>query len=193
MFVQGRVTKSITMKWLKTLFFILMVPIFLGSSTNNKPLLRGDDSRIVKKKINIEILASVPLGIPVNLADMKKDLKNLSGFGFRIHPVERRMKFHKGIDFPLPHGSDIFSTCFGTVTKVERKMGGYGLNITVQAGDYTVRYAHCSKILVKKGDHVKQGQVIAKVGSSGLSTGPHLHYEIHRKGKGAVDPLDFLR
>lgn len=109
----------------------------------------------------------------------------------RLHPILHIARAHEGIDVAAPMGSPIVAPAAGVVSRVARE-GGYGLVVEVNHGNGIVtKYAHCSRIVVKQGEKVTRGQVIANVGTSGLSTAPHLHYEIHRDGK-VVDPLTFV-
>ena len=103
-----------------------------------------------------------------------------SGFGWRTHPIHRKKQFHKGIDIPAWRGAPVKSTADGVI-EYTGWGGGYGwLVIVWHDYGYQTIYAHLSEVLVTNGQQVKKGEVIAKVGSSGLSTGPHLHYEIRR-------------
>jgi murein DD-endopeptidase MepM/ murein hydrolase activator NlpD len=107
-----------------------------------------------------------------------------SGFSFRrFHPVLKRYRAHTGIDYGAPRGTPIFATANGQVTFSGWK-GGYGKLIKVKhPNGYQTYYGHCSRLLKKRGDLVEQGEVLAKVGSTGLSTGPHVHYEVRVNGK----------
>ena len=99
---------------------------------------------------------------------------------------------HAGMDFRVPYGAPIRASGSGKVVKAGWH-GGYGRLVEVEhEGGLTTRYAHMSKISVKVGDEVQRGTIVGKVGSSGRSTGPHLHYEIRRKGT-AIDPLKFIK
>jgi len=114
-----------------------------------------------------------------------------SGFGYRIHPVYRRRMFHAGIDIAARYGSTVYAARSGRV-KYAGWLGGYGKVVVIDHRDgYETRYAHCSSILVRKGQWVRQGQPIARVGRSGVTTGTHLHFEIRRNGK-PVNPMKFL-
>jgi len=109
----------------------------------------------------------------------------------RLHPILHIARPHEGIDVAAPMGSPIVAPAAGVVSRVASETG-YGLVLEVDHGNGTVtKYAHCSRIVVKTGQKVTRGEIIAHVGSSGLSTSPHLHYEIHRNGK-VVDPLTFV-
>ena len=138
-----------------------------------------------------EKLLSIPSIKPVQEDKLKRKIRALSGYGWRIHPVHKLKKFHKGIDFTAPKGTPIQATGNGKIVKVEVKKFGYGVNVTIDHGfGYTTLYAHMSAVHVKKGDQVTKGQVIGTVGSTGTSTAPHLHYEVRIDGK-AVNPIDY--
>jgi murein DD-endopeptidase MepM/ murein hydrolase activator NlpD len=110
-----------------------------------------------------------------------------SGFGFRTHPILGYSRLHKGVDFGAPHGAPILAAASGTVQFAGRH-GGHGnyIRLAHNKGIATA-YAHLSRFAVRSGQQVQQGQVIGYVGSTGMSTGPHLHYEVYVGGK-AVDP-----
>ncbi|WP_367328580.1 M23 family metallopeptidase, partial [Lentimicrobium sp.] len=135
------------------------------------------------------LIASIPAIQPVSNSDLRRIG---SYFGYRTDPFYNVTKFHEGIDFTAPVGTDIYATGDGVVTKVEYSRSGYGNCIVVNHGfGYETLYAHLSKMAVKKGQKVKRGQVIGFVGNTGKSTSPHLHYEV-RKGGRAVDPINFF-
>lgn len=114
-----------------------------------------------------------------------------SPFGMRIHPVTRKKKMHNGIDIAAPIGTPILAAEAGVVTTASN-LRGYGLVVYVQHNDeYETRYAHCSKFHVGVGDRVTKGQLIAEIGNTGLSTGPHLHFEIRINGK-PVNPSSYV-
>jgi murein DD-endopeptidase MepM/ murein hydrolase activator NlpD len=115
-----------------------------------------------------------------------------SSFGWRRDPFLGIRAFHSGLDFSAAHGEKIMATGAGIVTMVAKEKN-YGNVLKIKHGDgLETRYAHCSKILVKKGDIVERNQVIALVGNTGRSTGPHLHYEIRLNGR-ALDPRQYLK
>jgi len=115
-----------------------------------------------------------------------------SSYGWRMDPILGKRAFHEGIDFSAPIGEPIFATAGGIVVEAGRS-GAYGNLVTINhGGGLQTRYAHISKILVKKGDIVQKEQLIAFVGNTGRSTGPHLHYEIRYK-KRSLDPKQYLR
>lgn len=114
-----------------------------------------------------------------------------SGFGYRQHPVYGYPRLHSGCDFTTDHGTPIQATASGTVVRSEW-YGGYGQTVEIEhSSELRTLYAHCDQLLVKKGQRVKKGQKIATVGTTGLSSGPHCHYEVLYKGK-AVDPRRYL-
>ncbi len=115
-----------------------------------------------------------------------------STFGVRTDPLLGTPAMHSGMDFRAPTGSQARATASGTVLKAGWH-GGYGRMVEIQhAGGFSTRYGHLSKILVKKGQTVAAGDVVGKVGTSGRSTGPHLHYEVRRNGD-ALNPLRFIK
>jgi murein DD-endopeptidase MepM/ murein hydrolase activator NlpD len=114
-----------------------------------------------------------------------------SGFGCRVHPIYGIGKFHQGCDFTAPYSTKIFATADGVVLRSDW-LGGYGQVVELQhpSGLCTL-YAHCEQLKVVKGQKVSKGQWIATVGQTGLASGPHCHYEVHRNGK-QIDPQPFL-
>lgn len=113
-----------------------------------------------------------------------------SRFGRRTDPFTGRLAWHEGVDFAGKEGSDIISVGGGVVTWAGDRYG-YGLMVEVNhGGGFTTRYAHAKEVLVNVGDIVKQGEPIAKMGSTGRSTGPHVHFEVRKNGK-AVDPTRY--
>ncbi len=138
-----------------------------------------------------EKLASIPSIKPIQEDKLKRSVRYMSGFGFRIHPVHKVKKFHKGIDFTCPVGTPIQATGNGVIKKIQNKRIGYGKHIVIDHGfGYETLYAHLSEIHVKVGQKIIKGQKIGEVGSTGTSTAPHLHYEVRIKGK-AVNPIDY--
>jgi murein DD-endopeptidase MepM/ murein hydrolase activator NlpD len=114
-----------------------------------------------------------------------------SPYGYRTDPFHGRKAWHKGVDFAGKQGSDIVAVGAGVVTWADKR-SGYGNLVQINHGNgYTTRYGHNSEILVKSGDIVKKGQVIAKMGSSGRSTGAHVHFEVLKAGK-SVNPLAYI-
>ena len=106
-----------------------------------------------------------------------------SGYGYRRDPIYGTAKFHEGLDFAAATGTPVFAPADAVVEVADRK-DSYGNCIDLNHGyNYTTRYAHLSQILVKPGQKVKRGEMIGKVGSTGKSTGSHLHYEVRFKGE----------
>jgi murein DD-endopeptidase MepM/ murein hydrolase activator NlpD len=132
-------------------------------------------------------LAAVPIRKPIS-----GELESTSGFGMRTDPFIRAPAMHTGLDFRAETGESARATAAGTVT-IAGWNGGYGKMVEIDHGNgFATRYAHLSAIDVELGQNVRIGQVVGKVGSTGRSTGPHLHYETRIDGD-AVDPQKFLR
>ncbi|MBS1613934.1 MAG: M23 family metallopeptidase [Bacteroidetes bacterium] len=135
-----------------------------------------------------QMLVSIPSVQPIS---NKKLTRLASGFGYRTDPIYKITKFHEGMDFTAPVGTEVFVTGDGVVETVNYSFKGYGNEIVVNHGyGYRTRYAHLSKFKVKPGQKVKRGDVIGNVGNTGKSTGPHLHYEVLKNGN-AVNPVYF--
>jgi murein DD-endopeptidase MepM/ murein hydrolase activator NlpD len=135
------------------------------------------------------LLAATPAIQPVS----NKDLSRLaSGFGYRVDPVYKTTKFHAGLDFAAPQGSPIYATANGVVTLAGNTGNGYGNHVIIDHGfNYETLYGHMYRIKVTNGQKIRRGEVIGWVGSTGKSTGPHLHYEVHKNGQ-KVDPIYFF-
>ncbi|MGD1845695.1 MAG: M23 family metallopeptidase [Salibacteraceae bacterium] len=135
-----------------------------------------------------KMLAHLPSIQPVS----NKDLKRIaSGFGKRIDPHYKTPSMHYGIDFTAKTGTEIYATADGGINKANR-ISGFGNHVRIDHGyGYLTLYAHLSKIAVKKGQRVKRGDVIGYVGNTGKSTGPHLHYEVHKNGH-PINPVNFF-
>jgi len=115
-----------------------------------------------------------------------------SYYGYRIHPIYKRRVFHDGLDFSAPTGTEIYAAGDGVVESASKSSYGYGNKIVIDHGyGYKTVYAHMNAFKVRKGQKVKRGQVIGTVGNSGLSTAPHLHYEVHRNNK-KVNPIYYF-
>ncbi len=135
-----------------------------------------------------EMMASIPAIQPV---DNRKIRGAISGFGVRIHPVHKIRKMHSGIDFTAPIGTPVYATGNGRVEAAGYD-GGYGLRVMIDHGySYKTLYGHMSKSTVRAGQRVKRGDLIGYVGNTGTSTGPHLHYEVHKNGS-PVNPVNFI-
>ena len=128
-----------------------------------------------------KMFTAIPSIQPVSNKDLKR---TASGWGYRIHPIYKIRKFHYGMDFTAPVGTDIYVTGDGIVREVTSEHSGYGNMITVDHGyGYKTVYGHLSRFNVKPGQKVKRGEIIGYIGSSGTSTAPHLHYEVHKNGE----------
>ena len=124
-----------------------------------------------------DVSSSIPTASPLPLMPQAS-----SGLGYRIDPITQQTAWHEGTDFPAAYGTPILATAEGVVIRAAWDQE-YGYVVDVQHKNAVVtRYAHAQEILVKQGDFVRQSQAIAKVGSTGRSTGPHLHYEVLRDG-----------
>lgn len=136
-----------------------------------------------------QMLAHTPAIQPVH----NKDLTRIaSGFGYRIDPVYKTAKFHAGLDFSAPQGTPIYATADGTVTTSGNTGNGYGNHVIINHGyGYETLYAHMVRVKAPNGKSIKRGEVIGWVGSTGKSTGPHCHYEVHKYGK-ELDPVYFF-
>lgn len=128
---------------------------------------------------------SVPSRMPL------KDMRMSSGYGMRNHPVLGRRANHKGVDLAAPTGTPVYATADGMVAKAEW-FSSYGNYIQIEhGGEMQTRYAHLSAYSVQAGSRVQKGDLIGYVGSTGRSTGPHLHYEVRIAGD-AVDPTPYM-
>lgn len=115
-----------------------------------------------------------------------------SPFGVRIDPINGRRVMHRGVDFAAPEASEVIAVASGVVTYAGER-GGYGRMVEINhGGGYTTLYGHHKKLAVSTGDVVKKGQTIGYVGSTGRSTGPHVHYEVLKDGR-TVDPASYIR
>ncbi len=136
-----------------------------------------------------KLYASIPAIQPIA---NKQLIALASGFGLRIHPVYKVKKMHNGIDFAASIGTPIYATADGTVEKLEVRFSGYGKMIEIDHGfGYRTRYAHMHDFAVKRGQQVKRGDLIGYVGNTGLSTAPHLHYEVFINDQ-RVDPVHYF-
>lgn len=140
-----------------------------------------------KEKFSTAIPAIWPI-------DRSKMRNKIGAFGYRNHPVLRRWKFHSGVDMPGRIGDPVYATGDGVVEYVERSRAryGYGTQILINHGyGYKTRYAHLNKLHVAKGDTIKRGQLIADMGNTGISTSPHLHYEVIYN-RSHVNPINYF-
>lgn len=143
-------------------------------------------AKLVKNKA--QLLASIPAIQPISNEELKHQP---SGYGWRTHPIYKTLEFHPGMDFASPEGTEIYATGDGVVTRADNMAQGYGNHVVMDHGyGYETLYGHMSKLAVHVGQQVKRGQLIGYVGSTGLSTGPHVHYEVHKNGQ-TVNPINF--
>jgi murein DD-endopeptidase MepM/ murein hydrolase activator NlpD len=135
-----------------------------------------------------QLINSIPAIMPIN----NKFLRHApSGFGWRTHPIYKSSEFHPGMDFASPEGTPIYATGDGVVERADNTAHGYGNHVVLNHGyGYQTLYGHMSKIATSIGKKVKRGELIGYVGSTGLSTAPHVHYEVIKNG-GKVNPINF--
>jgi len=150
-------------------------------------LQQASYAEVMKRyEFNKEFFAHLPAIKPV------EGYYSVNGFGMRVHPVLRVWRMHEGIDIITDVGANVYATGDGNVRYAGRTQGGYGAVIEISHGyGYSSLYAHLSKTLVKPGQRVKRGELIAKTGRSGLVSGPHLHYEVRYKGR-KQNPVDYF-
>ncbi len=146
------------------------------------------DDVIEMAKTKEKRLAARPAIQPVSIKELTRFG---SAFGMRLHPILQVVRMHEGIDLTCPRGTKVFATADGIVLASGYTPGGLGIRIGIDHGyGYKTIYGHLEKVLVKKGDRVKRGDVIGLVGSTGLSTCPHLHYEVVVNGR-KVNPINY--
>lgn len=142
--------------------------------------------KLVKGKA--KLLASIPAIQPISNEDLRHQP---GGFGWRTHPIYKTPEFHPGMDFAAPQGTEIRSTGDGVIERADAAAQGYGNHVVINHGyGYETLYGHMLKFVVHVGQQVKRGQLIGYVGSTGLSTAPHVHYEVHKNGQ-VVNPINF--
>ncbi|MDO8995240.1 M23 family metallopeptidase [Sediminibacterium sp.] len=147
----------------------------------------GAIENMVKNKE--KLLAAIPSIQPISNRTLNRVS---SGFGYRIDPVYKDRRLHPGLDFTAPIGTPIYAAADGVVKDAGFNTGGYGNRVVVNHGfGYETLYAHMVRIKARVGTKVKRGEVIGYVGSTGKSTGPHLHYEVHKNGI-QLDPIYFF-
>ena len=133
------------------------------------------------------LLEAIPAIQPVKNDDLKR---TASGYGMRYHPIYKYRKMHNGMDFSAPRGSEVFATGNAKVKKA-RLTSGFGNLIILDHGfGYETYYAHLKDLNVRRGQTVKRGEIIGTVGNTGVSTGPHLHYEVRKDGR-PTNPMNF--
>ncbi len=143
--------------------------------------------KLVKNKE--QLLASIPAIQPIS----NKDLKHQpSGFGWRTDPIYKTAEFHPGLDFTAAEGKEIYATGDGVVEVADNMAQGYGNHVIINHGfGYKTLYGHMLKFKVRVGQKVKRGELIGYVGSTGRSTGPHVHYEVIKNGA-KVNPINYF-
>ena len=147
----------------------------------------SDIEKLIKNQS--EKLSSIPAIQPVSNRDLDRIA---SGFGMRIDPVYGTPKMHKGLDFTAPQGTPIYATGNGVITEANFAATGFGNHVIINHGyGYETLYGHMVRIKVREGQKIKRGELIGWVGSTGKSTGPHCHYEVHVNGA-EVDPVYFF-
>jgi murein DD-endopeptidase MepM/ murein hydrolase activator NlpD len=147
----------------------------------------GEIDEMIRNKE--KLLASIPAIQPIS----NKDLNRIaSGFGTRIDPVYKVTKFHAGLDFTAPQGTPIYATADGRIKEANYNETGYGNHVVIDHGyGYETLYGHMVRIKSRGGQSIKRGEIIGWVGSTGKSTGPHCHYEVHKNGQ-PVDPVYYF-
>jgi len=147
------------------------------------------DELILLSREKENMLRSIPAIIPISTKDLTRIA---SGFGLRIHPIYKISKFHAGMDFTAPLGTEVYSSGDGTIESVNSGLRGMGNYVVINHGfGYSSLYAHLDSYSVKPGQKVHRGDVIGYVGNTGLSIAPHLHYEIKLNGQN-VDPVNYF-
>ena len=185
---------------------LIVLLLFISSFTNS---LQPHPSKISKTNISKKTISNIDkalltiskirkflikhhkirtTNLPVFLPFNPKDYLYISSYyGVRMHPILKKYKLHRGIDFVLPVNSEVYASANGIVKKVNYS-NGYGKVIEIDHGNgITTRYGHLNKIIVRIGEKIKMGQKIGLSGNTGMSTGPHLHFEIRVKNK-SIDP-----
>ena len=146
------------------------------------------DELIQLAKRKEDMLKSVPAILPIANDDLTR---TASGYGLRVHPIYKIIKFHSGMDFTAPAGTDVYATGDGVIASVQSSQRGLGKNIIIDHGfGYVSIYAHLSNFNVRPGQKVRRGDVIGYVGNTGTSVANHLHYEIKLNGRN-VDPVNY--
>ena len=162
-----------------------MQTLFARAENQNKSF--NDIEKMVANKELL--LAAIPAIQPVS----NKELTRIaSGFGYRTDPIYKVTKMHSGLDFTAPQGTPIYATADGTVSTAEQSGMGYGNHVVINHGyGYETLYGHMVRIKTRAGQKVHRGELIGWIGSTGKSTGPHCHYEVHKNGT-PVDPIYYF-
>lgn len=142
------------------------------------------------KRLDTGLTQSLGVSVPSRVPIQNMSLS--SSYGMRVHPITGKVARHNGIDIPAPHGTPIYATADGIVGRAQR-LGGYGNYVEIEHGNaIQTRYGHMSSYIVRPGQQVKKGEIVGYVGSTGRSTGNHLHYEVRIEGA-PVNPMPFCR
>jgi len=150
--------------------------------------LKSFDDLVILAREKEDMLRCIPAILPVSNRDLTR---TASGYGLRIHPYYKISRFHYGMDFTAPMGTDVYATGDGVIADVVSDRRGLGNHIVIDHGfGYTSVYAHLERFNVRKGQKVSRGDVIAFVGNTGMSLAAHLHYEIKINGVN-VDPVNY--
>ncbi|MFK8007851.1 MAG: M23 family metallopeptidase [Saprospiraceae bacterium] len=186
-----------------TVFALLLIPstIFFLSGNKKTTIVKGIQppspqemmtmENLLAESNQMDLATHVDLHDPPSIKPLEGSFKVNSGFGRRIHPIFKKKIFHSGIDLIAPVGTPVLATANGIVLEAGEK-GKHGIRILLQHDDeFKTMYSHLNKVEVKVGDKIKIGEVIGLVGSTGVSTGPHLHYEVIKDGK-KVDPEKYF-
>ncbi len=150
---------------------------------------KSQDEVVELAENKVKLFAAIPAIQPIA---NKQLIALASGFGLRIHPIYKVRKMHTGVDFAAAIGTPIYATADGTIDKADVSFSGYGKVIEIDHGfGYRSRYAHMHGFAVRQGQKVKRGDLIGYVGNTGLSTAPHLHYEVFVNGSHA-NPVHYF-
>jgi murein DD-endopeptidase MepM/ murein hydrolase activator NlpD len=150
---------------------------------------RSFDEVVKLARSKEKLIASIPAIMPMNQKDLAHSVT--SGYGWRTHPIYKTSEFHPGMDFSAELGTPIYATGDGVIDRADNLAQGYGNHVVINHGfGYHTLYGHMSRIAVKAGQKVMRGQLIGYVGSTGLSTAPHLHYEVIKNGE-KVNPINY--
>jgi murein DD-endopeptidase MepM/ murein hydrolase activator NlpD len=143
----------------------------------------------IKSEDKAAVLRHIPAIQPIENKDLTR---TASGYGYRIHPIYKIRRFHAGMDYTAPVGTLVVATGDGVVEVAERSRRGSGNRVVIDHGfGYKSVYAHLNEINTRRGREVSRGEVIGTVGNTGLSTAPHLHYEVWMNGE-PVNPINFF-
>lgn len=168
----------------KTFFSDASLIAEYNNITNPNLLYIGQKLEIPYEYIGLSFNKNVDVSWPV-----WGELTSL--YGWRIHPIYHDKRFHSGIDIALSEGLPILSAVTGKVVEV-KKDRGYGIYVKIKAGSHYYIFAHMSKALAVPGSIVKKGELIGRVGSTGISTGPHVHFEVRTLAEKSINPLELL-